>query len=117
MHATRYWVQSFVVLTPIDLLLVHETKVVAITSRCMFLANMIYNLLSRDMLYLINNKFLAWKFSRMPQKDLSNLDNNSNPTISLNNIRNASIVSFHEYDFSLKQNLVIREANFANPNF
>jgi predicted membrane channel-forming protein YqfA (hemolysin III family) len=70
MHATQYWVWSFVVLTPIDLLLVHEMKVVAITSRCVFLANMIYNLLCSDMLYLINNKFLAWKFSCMPQKDL-----------------------------------------------
>jgi hypothetical protein len=70
MHATRYWVQSFVVLTPIDLLLVHEMKVVAITSRCVFLANMIY-LLCHDMLCLINKKNLAWKFSCMPQKDLS----------------------------------------------
>ncbi len=50
-------------------------------------------------------------------KRFVNLDNNSNPTISLNNIWNASIVFFHEYDFSLKQNLVIRQANFAHPNF
>jgi hypothetical protein len=50
-------------------------------------------------------------------KRFVNLDNNSNPTISLNNIWNASIVFFHEYDSSLKQNLGIREANFANPNF
>jgi hypothetical protein len=106
-----------VVLTPIDLLPVHETKVVAITSKCMFLGNMIYNLLSRDMLYLINNKFLAWKFSHMPQKDLSISITTAIQQFPSTTYEMLQKKNFHEYDFSLKENLVIREAKFANPNF